>query len=78
MTPMNVINNQLEERSFILFAWQTYFAPLGAYSPTQAAWYNTWLLIKLTPKGVVLLFLFFFHTVPRSSLYCQSAHKSNV
>ena len=24
-----------------------------------AAWYNTWLLMKLTPKGVVLSFLFF-------------------
>ncbi len=24
-----------------------------------AAWYNTWLLIELTPKGVVFSFLFF-------------------
>ena len=24
-----------------------------------AAWYSTWLLIKLTPKGVVFSFLFF-------------------
>ena len=25
---------------------------------TWAAWYNTWLLIKLTPKGVIFSFLF--------------------
>ena len=24
-----------------------------------AAWYNTWLLIKITPKGVVFSFLFY-------------------
>ncbi len=29
-----------------------------------AAQYNTWLLIKLTPKGVVFSFLFFLHKIP--------------
>jgi len=24
-----------------------------------AAWYNNWLLIKLTPKGIIFSFLFF-------------------
>ncbi len=28
-----------------------------------AAWYNTWLLIKLTPKGVVLSYLFFSFSI---------------
>ena len=28
-------------------------------SSPWAAWYDTWLLIKLTPKGVVFSFLFF-------------------
>ena len=34
---------------------------LEMYTPSQdwAAWYNTWLLIKLTPKGVVFSFAFF-------------------
>jgi len=40
-----------------------------------AARYNTWLLIKLTPKGVVFSFLFFFyfrfnvHRLPDQSVH---------
>ncbi len=32
---------------------------IGVVLITWAAWYNTWLLIKLTPKGVVFSFLLF-------------------
>ena len=28
--------------------------------PSWAAWYGTWLLIRLAPKGVDLFFFFFF------------------
>jgi len=33
---------------------------------TWAARYNTWLLIKLTPKGVVFSFLVCWHATRRS------------
>ena len=35
------------------------FSMLHDTMPIWAARYNTWLLIKLTPKGVVFSFLFF-------------------
>jgi len=36
---------------------------LGETIDPWAARYNTWLLIKLTPKGVVFSFLFFSETI---------------
>ncbi len=32
--------------------------PVTSVVSTWAAWYNTWLLIKLTPKGIIFSFLF--------------------
>jgi hypothetical protein len=40
---------------------------------TWAAWYNTWLLIKLTAQGVVFSFLFF-----SVSRFCRRRHKQEL
>ncbi len=47
---------------------------LAVLHATWAARYNTWLLIKLTPKGVVFSFLFFSVTCVCSHTGCMHSH----
>ncbi len=44
-----------------------------------AAWYNAWLLIKLTPKGVVPSFLHVgLMCLSQPMLLCLAAHRHHV